>query len=279
MLRRPGLFVALTLVATFALAACGSQSGGVEPTVTRIPDAANAPIPPTATVPGAEPAATEPPENNAGGEGAAAAAQTTFDIEMVDFAFGLPEITVPANTEITINLSNAGISPHNLAITELQVASKDLASTETQTFTFNSGPAGTYEFFCSIPGHREMGMVGRLIVTDAAAAEGTPAAALPTAPAEEGAAATTFDIEMTDFAFSMAEIVAPANAEITINLTNAGVAPHNLSIPDLQVASEDVSASGTFTLTFNSGAAGTHKFICSISGHEQLGMVGNLVVQ
>lgn len=51
-----------------------------------------------------------------------------------------------------------------------------MAAGETKTLTFNSGAAGEYEFYCSIPGHREAGMVGKLIVEDAAAApaETTP---------------------------------------------------------------------------------------------------------
>jgi uncharacterized cupredoxin-like copper-binding protein len=34
---------------------------------------------------------------------------------------------------------------------------------ESETITINAAP-GTYDFYCSTPGHKEAGMVGKLIV-------------------------------------------------------------------------------------------------------------------
>ncbi|MCH7860368.1 MAG: multicopper oxidase domain-containing protein, partial [Proteobacteria bacterium] len=36
----------------------------------------------------------------------------------------------------------------------------------TASVIFTATEPGEYEFFCTIPGHKEAGMVGRLIVTD-----------------------------------------------------------------------------------------------------------------
>lgn len=95
------------------------------------------------------------------------AADVTFEIEMVDIAFVEKELVVPANTEITINLVNNGVAVHTFNIDELDVASGDVASGETASVTFNTGAPGEYEYYCSIPGHREAGMVGTLIVQEA----------------------------------------------------------------------------------------------------------------
>ena len=276
MLRRVGSFVAMILVATFVLAACGSPSDEIKPTVTRT-DAENAPPPPTATVEGAAPETTTAPEvptvATGGGD---AAGPVTIDVVMVDIAFDLKEIKVPANTEVTINLVNNGAATHNFIIDELGVSSGDYAPGQTGTVTFNSGAPAEYEFYCNIPGHREAGMVGKLIVEESAAA---PAETTTTAGGTEAPAAqTTFDVEMKDIAFSVKELTVPANTEITINLVNNGAATHNFDIPDLGVASGDYAPGQTGTVTFNSGAAGEHEFLCNIPGHKEAGMVGKLIV-
>ena len=232
---------------------------------------------PAETTPAAETTA-------AANEPAAVAAETTFDIEMKDIAFSVKELTLPANTEITINLVNVGAATHNFDIPDLGVASGDYASGQTGTVTFNSGAAGEYEFLCNIPGHKEAGMVGKVIVVEgggaAAPAETTPA----TAPVEASPAAspvapvTTIDIELLDIKFSVTEMTVPANSEITVNLTNKGAATHNFSIDALGVDSGDVAAGESKTLTFNSGAAGEYEFYCNVPGHKDVGMVGKLTV-
>jgi nitrite reductase (NO-forming) len=82
---------------------------------------------------------------------------------MVDIAFEPTEVTIPANTDVTITLPNNGVAVHNFNIDELGVKSEDVPGGGSTTVTINA-PAGTYEFYCSIPGHREAGMVGTLIV-------------------------------------------------------------------------------------------------------------------
>ena len=91
-------------------------------------------------------------------------AEGTYNVEMKDIAFAETELTVPANTEITINLTNTGASTHNFTIDELNVASGDYAAAQTGTVTFTTGEPGEYVYYCSIPGHKEAGMVGKLIV-------------------------------------------------------------------------------------------------------------------
>ena len=58
--------------------------------------------------------------------------------------------------------ANEGAAPHNFAIDALKI-SVDLAPGETKEVVVNA-PAGTYEFYCNVPGHKEAGMVGTLTV-------------------------------------------------------------------------------------------------------------------
>jgi plastocyanin len=90
-----------------------------------------------------------------------AAGQMT--VEMIDINFNPKELTIPANTDVTINLVNKGVTAHNFNIDQLNVHSGDYSAGQTGTVTINAAP-GTYEYYCSIPGHKEAGMVGTLTV-------------------------------------------------------------------------------------------------------------------
>jgi plastocyanin len=80
-----------------------------------------------------------------------------------EFWFDPREVVVRAAGPTTLVLTNTGISVHNLTIDELgiQVVASRGRSGEA---TIEDPPPGTYEFYCSISGHRQAGMVGTLIV-------------------------------------------------------------------------------------------------------------------
>lgn len=101
----------------------------------------------------------ETAEQAAGETPAPATAQnvTSFDIY-----FEPEEITIPADTDVPFTLPNDGAAAHNFSIDELNI-SVDIAAGETDETVINA-PAGTYEYYCNVPGHKEAGMVGTLIV-------------------------------------------------------------------------------------------------------------------
>ena len=82
---------------------------------------------------------------------------------MVDIAFNPAEITIPANTDVTINLPNVGVIEHNFNVDELNVHSQTMGGGATTSVTINA-PAGEYTYYCGVPGHKEAGMVGTLRV-------------------------------------------------------------------------------------------------------------------
>ncbi len=88
---------------------------------------------------------------------------TAVTIEMVDIAFEPKEVTIPADTDVTVTLPNAGAAAHNFHIDELNIHTEDVPSGGSTTVTINA-PAGTYEFYCNVPGHKEAGMVGTITV-------------------------------------------------------------------------------------------------------------------
>jgi steroid delta-isomerase-like uncharacterized protein len=83
-------------------------------------------------------------------------------LELVEMAFNPNTLAIAANTDVTVTLTNKGIAPHNFAIDALSI-SVDVPPGATTTVTINA-PAGTYEFYCNVPGHKAAGMVGTLTV-------------------------------------------------------------------------------------------------------------------
>jgi plastocyanin len=94
-----------------------------------------------------------------GGEGS-----TSIDLAMQDIHFDKTELSIPANTDVTLNLVNEGAGPHDFTIDGHPEASSELYNAgQTGTITLNL-PPGTYEYYCNVPGHKQAGMTGTLTV-------------------------------------------------------------------------------------------------------------------
>jgi uncharacterized cupredoxin-like copper-binding protein len=79
-----------------------------------------------------------------------------------DIFFEPKEVTIAANTDVTVTLPNEGAAAHNFSIDELNI-DVDIAPGATEQVVINA-PPGEYEFYCNVPGHKEAGMVGTLTV-------------------------------------------------------------------------------------------------------------------
>jgi uncharacterized cupredoxin-like copper-binding protein len=108
-------------------------------------------------------AAASPVATPAATPAASPVAATEVTVEMVDIDFNPNEFTIPGNTDVTVRLPNTGQIPHNFHIDPLDVHSEDVNPGAETTVTINAEP-GDYEYYCSIPGHREAGMVGTVHV-------------------------------------------------------------------------------------------------------------------
>ncbi|MGI8486445.1 MAG: cupredoxin domain-containing protein, partial [Thermomicrobiales bacterium] len=91
------------------------------------------------------------------------AAPHQAELSLLDIKFEPAELTIPANTEVSVTITNSGVLQHNLVLDEVGGDSGLLNGGESVTVTLNL-PPGTYQFYCSVPGHKEAGMVGTLIV-------------------------------------------------------------------------------------------------------------------
>jgi uncharacterized cupredoxin-like copper-binding protein len=84
-------------------------------------------------------------------------------LETTEFAFAPAEFEVAAGSALAITLENKGTLEHDLTIDSISFK-VEVAIGKTATGTTGELAAGTYDFHCSVPGHKEAGMVGVLTV-------------------------------------------------------------------------------------------------------------------
>jgi uncharacterized cupredoxin-like copper-binding protein len=113
--------------------------------------------------------------------------------------------------------------------------------------------------------------------------------------------ATELTVEMTDFAYNPSSVTIPAGQPVTLTVNNTGKIEHDFVVEKIDVATEVIQDNGSnahhahgaeqnFDLHISArpGEAsivqltvsepGTYKIFCSVEGHEEAGMIGELTV-
>ncbi len=107
-------------------------------------------------------AATQASTTGSGGGGAGG----TVDLSATDFKFTPSDPSVKAG-EVTFTLKNDGGTTHSLEIEDVNgqdvEIEDDVSPGQSGTLTANLKP-GTYEFYCPVDSHKEMGMEGEITV-------------------------------------------------------------------------------------------------------------------
>ena len=88
----------------------------------------------------------------------------------------------------------------------------------------------------------------------------------------------TVEVSLSDFAIEPASIEVPAGSALTINVMNHGQSPHTFGVvvgAD-QLETPTIDVGGSATLEVPALEAGTYDTLCTVPGHDQLGMVGTL---
>ena len=131
-----------------------------------------APRPLAVTAPGL--AVAPPPAQAQAPSQAAATTQAASEVKVVatDLKFGAPTIQAKVGQPIKIVLENTGAIEHDIAFPTIK-ADKSGASLkavakpgQTATLEFTPTAKGSYEYICTIPGHKEAGMKGKINVAD-----------------------------------------------------------------------------------------------------------------
>jgi uncharacterized cupredoxin-like copper-binding protein len=94
---------------------------------------------------------------------ASPAASNVVELNTGDMKFSPKQLTIPANTDVRLKITNKGMLPHDVSIAGTSHATPKIASEETVEMVLNL-PPGTYQFICTVPGHKQAGMVGTIVV-------------------------------------------------------------------------------------------------------------------
>ncbi len=232
---------------------------------------------------------------------------------MIDEPGVNPTIEMNVGDKVIFNVVNDGKSFHAFGVTkdtegfggiipgsEVASASNPLKAGESGTSEFIAGEEGTYYYICTVPGHREQGMVGEIIVGPAQGGGSSGVAAAPTGVSHD----FTLDfVESDDFrtlAFNALpgedgnnpEIRVNSGDEVTISSANNGKSFHAFGVTatpedfnnviwgsEIAAATNPLKPGESGSTTFTAGAPGTYYYICTVPGHALQGMVGNFIVE
>ncbi|MCW8193661.1 nitrite reductase, copper-containing [Proteobacteria bacterium 005FR1] len=76
-----------------------------------------------------------------------------------------PDLEVPENAVVQINVINGDGAVHDIALPAFGVQSDQIVGKDSATaVVFRATKGGTFEYLCTIPGHKAAGMFGRIVV-------------------------------------------------------------------------------------------------------------------
>jgi manganese oxidase len=109
------------------------------------------------------------------GEAAGPVGPSTVQVTLSDYSIVLSPATIPAGP-VRWEIKNTAATEHNAGISGLFV-SKKLKKNQVQVIETPNLGAGTFEVYCDVPGHKDLGMVTKLTVTASGSETGTAATA------------------------------------------------------------------------------------------------------
>ena len=224
-----------------------------------------------------------------------------------------PTINMNVGDTVEFNVVNDGVSFHSFGVTkdtegfgglipgsEVGSPSNPLKPGESGSAKFIAGEEGTYYYICSVPGHREQGMVGEIIIGPSQGGGSTGVAADPTGVSHD----FTLDfVESDDFrtlAFNALpdedgnnpEIRVNSGDEVTITSNNLGNSFHSFGVvtnpedfnsiiwdSEIAAPTNPLKPGEGGSTTFIAGAPGTYYYICTVPGHAIQGMQGSFIVE
>lgn len=88
-----------------------------------------------------------------------------IEVTSTGMRFTPSEIRVNVGDTVRITYRNGG-GRHDWVIDEFDAATPVITGGQSATVEFVADRAGTFEFYCGVPGHRAAGMFGRFVVVE-----------------------------------------------------------------------------------------------------------------
>lgn len=88
----------------------------------------------------------------------------TFTFNEWSFAFSLANISVNRGDSVTLIVTNNGTRAHDVTVETPYHVHIHLMANSTGSATFGASEAGAFEYYCSVAGHKDAGMLGTLTV-------------------------------------------------------------------------------------------------------------------
>ena len=86
-------------------------------------------------------------------------------------------------------------------------------------------------------------------------------------------------VEGTEFKFSPDKIELEKGKRAKITFQNKGEQPHNLLIPELNIATRTIGPGEEDTVVVEAKETGSYTFYCGVANHKDLGMEGGVEVK
>lgn len=225
-----------------------------------------------------------------------------------------PDLQVAEDAVVQINLVNGDGAIHDIAVPEFGAGSDHITGKGAATaIVFRANKNGTFEYLCTLPGHKAAGMVGRIIVgepQDQAASTAINVAQDPAAVGEpvgdRAPRHVTLDLETTEVEGRLTDgstykfwtfnnkVPGPfvrirVGDTVTVNLSNAEDSSHIHSVdfhavtgPGGGAAVTQAAPGQTKSFTFKALHPGLYVYHCAtpmVAQHITNGMYGMILVE
>jgi nitrite reductase (NO-forming) len=226
-----------------------------------------------------------------------------------------PQLVVAEGAVVQINLVNGDGATHDISVPDFSTKSNQInAKGASTSIVFKANKKGEFQYICSLPGHVQAGMIGKITVGDEAAAKPVPKGIdVSASPFEvgqpvgtRGAQQMTVNLETTEVLGQLADgttykywtfnskvpgpfIRARVGDSITVNMSNAkdshmihSVDFHAVTGPGGGAAVTQAAPGSTKSFTFKALNPGLYVYHCAtpmVAQHISNGMYGMILIE